>query len=846
MGKGNRKGSPGPSRRQFIAGGSALLALGSGSLAAGAIEVAAQSVKQGQQGIVASADAGNALYRGAVHDAHANARDWKAFWITSPQAPQRAECVLRFRKEFVLDARPARLLIHVSADNGYLLKVNGRHVGTGPSHSDVEHWKYTTYDIASYLEPGRNLVSATVWNFGEHAPVRQISERIGFLLDSDAGSSAELHTDDSWMVAVETGLSALAMPQFAQHFYYVASAPERLDAAVLRWEWDDPRARVSVENGWHSAALIGRASSRGVSFAGSAWQLTRDGLPLMERRQEAVGKVVRVTGQGSAGLFPSGRWTIPAHQQATVLIDRGHLTTAYPELAFSRGRGAEIRLTYAEALYDAKGRKGNRNDIKGKHIEGVYDLIYPDGSLLRKFTPLDWRTWRYLQVDVKTGDAALDLDGLRGWFTAFPFVKRAQFDSDDAMLGSIMEVGYRTARLCAHDTYMDTPYWERLQYVGDTRIQALISYAMTGDNRLPREAIGAFHHSAISDGITRSRYPASEFQVIPGFSLFWVGMVHDFWMHNDDDEFVRRQLPLVRSTLSWFAERQNENGLMCHLPWWSFVDWANGFERGVPPQDSKGNSAILSLQFVEALRYAAEMEHALGLDDLAQRDREQADWICAAVRKLCWSERYGLLADTPEKKHFSQHANAFGVWLDAIPRREQKRVMNTILSADNAGFAGGEVPPQMSLASYYFRFYVARAMVHAGLGDRYLETLGPWKEMLAEGLTTWAEMPPPSRSDSHAWSAHPNYDLLATVAGIRPGSPNFSSVRIEPRPGKLKRVHAAMPTPRGMVEVDLDLVPGKPEAVVTLPDGLAGSFVWNGKEYALGSGRRKISLASMG
>ena len=41
---------------------------------------------------------------------------------------------------------------------------------------------------------------------------------------------------------------------------------------------------------------------------------------------------------------------------------------------------------------------------------------------------------------------------------------------------------------------------------------------------------------------------------------------------------------------------------------------------------------------------------------------------------------------------------------------------------------------------------LARAMVHAGLGDRYLDTLGPWKEMLSEGLTTWAEMPPPSRS----------------------------------------------------------------------------------------------------
>lgn len=825
-----------------MAGGSALLALGAGSVAGYGAPVATDSAKPGLQENVVTGEAGNALYPGAAKHTLAKARDWKAFWITSPQAPTRAECVLRFRKEFELGARPSRFLIHVSADNRYLLKVNGKYVGTGPSHSDLEHWKYTTYDLASCLEQGRNVVSATVWNFGEHAPVRQISERTGFVLEGDAENPAEIPTDESWSVAVETGLSALAMPRFPQHFYYVASAPERMDAGALRWEWDDPRVRVGAENGWHGAALIGRAASRGAGFAGSAWQLTHDGLPRMERREEAAGRVVRVTGIASADRFPGGPVTIPAHQQAAILIDRGHLTTAYPELTFSRGRGAEIKLTYAEALYDAEGRKGNRNDIEGKHMEGVYDLIYPDGSLRRKFSPLDWRTWRYLQVDVKTGDEALDLEELRGWFTAFPFVKQARFEAEDAVLGSIMEVGYRTARLCAHDTYMDTPYWERLQYVGDTRIQALISYAMTGDNRLPREAIEAFHHSAISDGISRSRYPASEFQVIPGFSLFWIGMVHDFWMHNDDAAFVRSQLPLVRSTLSWFAERQNENGLMGKLPWWPFVDWANGFERGVPPQDANGDSAILSLQFVEALRYAAEMERALGLSDLAQRDTQQADYISSAVRKRCWSPQYGLLADTPEKKHFSQHANAFGVWLDVIPQREQKRVMNTILSAKDRSFLGGEVPPHLSLASYYFRFYVARAMVHAGLGDRYLETLGPWKQMLAEGLTTWAEMPPPSRSDSHAWSAHPNYDLLTTVAGIRPASPNFSSVRIEPRPGPLQRVRAAMPTPRGVVIVELDLAGAKPNASVTLPDGLHGVFVWKGKEYPLQAGRKNISL----
>ena len=78
-----------------------------------------------------------------------------------------------------------------------------------------------------------------------------------------------------------------------------------------------------------------------------------------------------------------------------------------------------------------------------------------------------------------------------------------------------------------------------MQYIGDTRIQALISYSVAGDDRLARQAIQAFNDSRVSDGITRSRYPTSVTQIIPTFSLLWVGMVHDFWRYRGDEQFVK-------------------------------------------------------------------------------------------------------------------------------------------------------------------------------------------------------------------------------------------------------------------------------------------------------------------
>src|SRR5207245_4056294 len=207
----------------------------------------------------------------------------------------------------------------------------------------------------------------------------------------------------------------------------------------------------------------------------------------------------------------------------------------------------------------------------------------------------------------------------------------------------------------------DTPYWERLQYVGDTRIQALISYAVAGEDRLGRPAIEAFNNSRIPDGLTQSRYPSSLVQMIPTFSLLWIGMVHDLWMYRDDPDFVREQLPGTRTVLDWYLSRQRSDGLIGKIPWWPFVDWGKDFGFGMPPQDEDGGSAIITLQFVEALRYGVEFEVAFGDLSAAEKYRDAASRAAQAVRKLCWNQGQGLLADTPAQQHYRQPANILGL-----------------------------------------------------------------------------------------------------------------------------------------------------------------------------------------
>jgi hypothetical protein len=114
--------------------------------------------------------------------------------------------------------------------------------------------------------------------------------------------------------------------------------------------------------------------------------------------------------------------------------------------------------------------------------------------------------------------------------------------------------------------------------------------------------------------------------------------------------------------------------------------------------------------------------------------------------------------------------------------------------------------------------------------------------MVNLGLTTWAEQPEPTRSDSHAWSAHPNYDFLTIVAGIHPKAPAFSSIRIEPHLGSLHHVVASVPTPDGLIEVNYSSNDTKVDAEISLPGNMNGELVWKGKTFELRSGRQKLLL----
>ncbi len=755
---------------------------------------------------------------------------WSSYWITHPVESTVDYGVFLYRNEFEINEIPSEFLVYVSADNRYRLFVNGTEVSFGPARGSLQYWRYETLDIAPFLKNGKNIIAAEVFNLGPLRPVAQFSYITAFIFQSEVLPDVLNTGVGPWKIMKNHGYHARpVVPEMVLGKYYVAGPCDSIVAASFPYGWE----KSGYDDvGWVKPRIVQKGSGRGYMH-GSPWMLVPRNIPPMKQKRLRFSSIARQT-HDFASIDEEGEiyCLIPSHTKTRILIDHKELSMGFPEMMVSVGLGAKIKVTYSEALYENDKNKGNRNDVEGKEIHGYSDIFVPDGGHNRLFRPLWLRTFRFIQLDIETVNDPLEINSYDFVFTAYPFEENAVFSTNNENLEKIWEVGWRTARLCALETYLDCPYWEQLQYLGDTRIQSLISLYVAGDDRLMRNALLTADRSRIPEGLTMARGPTFIPQITPPFSLYWIDMVHDYFMHRNDMEFVRQFLPGIEAVLGWFERRMDDNGMLGQLDWFNFSDWTPGFLCGAPAGVDDGNSALISLNFVYALERAAELFNFFDEPDKAQKYLRLAGNIKKNVYNLCFDDEMGLLADTPLKEEFSQHTNIFGILTNTFPEDQTKSEMTKIL-----------VEKDLIQTTVYFKFYLFEALKMAGLGDLYLDQMGPWYDMLDEGLTTFEEGDYDDRSDCHAWGSSPLYHFMSIVGGVSSTAPGFKKVEIAPSFGPLHQINLSIPHPDGKLEMELkkskkSLVNGE----VVLPHGITGTFHWNGKIMKLNEGRNIIEL----
>lgn len=756
-----------------------------------------------------------------------NARPWNAQWI-GPRNDNGTEYgVYNFRKSIDLKEKPASFNIQVSADNRYKLYVNGKIVSMGPARCDTYFWNFETVDIAPFLVAGKNSIAALVWNEAQYRPEAQISVRTAFVLQGKTEAEEILNTNETWKCIRDKGYQPIP------GYFFAATKGQLVDMAqTINGDWTSTDFN---DEGWPNAAKLFDGKLKGASD-GLAWQLVPSVLPQMELTYQRIAKLRWAVGMKVSPTFPAEKQplTIPANSKVTLLLDQTFYTNAYVTLKFSKGKGAGISIGYAETLYDQEGeelRKSNRNEVEGKKFVGRIDSLLADGTDGQSFTTLNFRSYRYIRLIVQTKADPLIIDDLYGTFTGYPFKANYAFHSDNPEIKQILDIGWRTARLNAWETYTDCPYYEQLQYIGDTRIQAMISYYNSGDDRLARNALTLMDHSRLAEGVTMSRYPSRSTQIISTFSLWYIGMLHDYWMYRPDAGFLKDKLMGEREILTFFAKFQQSDGSLKDLPYWRFVDWVG--DMGWGPMGADGSAAMYDIQLLLAYQWASDMEKAVGEPFYADYYAKKAVQLTETIKRKYWDAEKKLFADTNEKKGYSQHVNSLAILANIVDAEDLAAVGNSLLNDKS-----------LTQCTIYFKYYLHQALNKAGFGNDYMNWLGIWRENIKLGLTTWAEDSRLNtvRSECHAWGASPNIDFFRIVLGIDADTPGFSKIKIEPHLGTMTKVGGEMPHPNGKISVSYELKKNKWQINISLPQATPGKLLWKGKTYELKPGANILVL----
>lgn len=446
---------------------------------------------------------------------------------------------------------------------------------------------------------------------------------------------------------------------------------------------------------------------------------------------------------------------------------------------------------------------------------------------MRKFETPWWRAGRYVQLLMETEEEPLAIEKLLWRETRYPLEMESTFTASDERLLRVIPIALRCLQMDLHDIFSDSPYYEQLMYVGDARLEVLATYVVSRDARLPRKALQLFDSSRLPNGLTQARYPSRILSVIPPFSLWWVAMIHDFALWRNDHAFVASLLPGARGVIDGFLRYENEKGLIEAPQGWNFVDWVTGpgWDFGMPPDGCYGCSGIINWHFVLTLRLLAELEEEHAEWELARRWRRLAAQLTERLTEFFWDESRGLFADDIAHAHFSEHAQCLAILAGTLPDAYGRRVSAGLLQS-----------PGLAKTTIYFTHYLFETYRVISQMDALFQRMDLWFELERMGFKTTFEAPEPSRSDCHAWGAHPLYHYFTSILGIRPGSMGFRTVRIEPRLGPLLHAAGKLIHPLGEINVEFTKEKQALHGMITLPAGVSGNFTHEGITTELKAG----------
>ena len=781
---------------------------------------------------------------------------WNGHWIWVPEdkvelgsmfpgapRPPRSDSYGLFRKTFTLDAVPERVPARITADSRYILYINGQEISRGPARSQPMRMLYDLVDLAPALKLGKNVIAVNAKVYARPnsfyiPPVGNngLGKTGAVVFEADLGKNGWLVSDDTWLATRSHAWDMEGID--IGHGVPV----EVLDARQLPAGWQTPEFN---DSGWSSAQLL-RAIHIG-GFAHSQPPVHPYG-PLYPRTiAQLGGAVVDPVGvqvellQGpidAAAPRPAHRVlasmkvpvieSSPLEKQfpiqvdlsagsARLVVDFGRIVAGLVQLDIIAPAGTTIDMAYVEDPLSsaATGFRGPQNGAR-----------YITRGSEDTFESFDLNGLRYIYMVIHGTSGQVSMNRVAVREMIYPWMPGASFECSDQELNALYKAGIRTVNLNSFDSFTDCPTREQRAWVGDSVVHQMVHLTTNLDWQL------AWHYlflsnSPRSDGIlpmsVGGDIEAGQGHTIPDWSLHWVHGVYNLYRFTGDKNKVKMYMPSVERVLRWYEPFQTSAGVLKDVTEWNLVDWAALFV--------EDTSSIITAIWARGLKEFIELASWLG-ESASQEWAEDLYAKAKAGYEVFWDEARGTyvdhIKDGLQQKPISQVAGALAVVSGLAPQERWARIMETVTGKDRLvvrSWTGGgqgeysqekirkqhmgiyeadwDVEREVVIGEPFISYLVHDAVAEAGLANKLPELYRRWSQFLETGYDTIGECWGWG-THVHGWSCTVTKDLVFYTLGVTPAQPGYAAARIAPRLGGLEWVKGKVPTPFGLIEVEVN------------------------------------------
>jgi hypothetical protein len=520
-------------------------------------------------------------------------------------------------------------------------------------------------------------------------------------------------------------------------------------------------------------------------------------LAAWEPRRPAVLKKARTLCEGERGSC-----LLPPNAVATFVLPAELVGCIELEV---RGQpGAALDITAGEALTAA----GYVNPLR----DGLFlsDRLILNGQWTQ-WRSLDRRAMRYLELAVRNATRPVEVRLLRVDAQHYPPPAPARFACSDQVFNKLWHVGLATLDACTSAQFEDCPIREMAQWFGDTVVEGQVAAAVWGDEALTAKALRQFAADQPADRWMRPIVPSGYGDTISDYALLFPHLLQRHYLSWGDAKILDDCFPAIVRLLAFAETFVDKDGLLGNDP--SLKNWVL-LDHTVVKSHRKmelisGYQAI----YLVALDNAALVADALGHKTKAARWRAGAAKNRAAARQLLFDDKAGLFAESFTggrlDGQFTATTNYLALFGGLATPQQEERILSRLWPEPTR--EAGKLWPRPETP--YFKYFVLEALFARGLWRQAFTVLRDYYGALLRRPEAWTlpevfqhDTPPRQPLTSslcHAWGASPLLYYFRWICGLRPAAPGFACLVVEPQPGDLKSLQAALHTPRGEVVLRL-------------------------------------------